>query len=111
MPAGQCAEMGQTCREPEPTSCEPYTCADGAAECRSSCESDDQCVDGFVCQEGSCVEQSNEDNDQGQNEDDNNNNGGGGCSMPGDGSAPVGFTHMLVGLLAGAALVRRRVFS
>lgn len=111
IPAGQCAEMGQTCMEPESTSCEPYTCVDGAAECRSACGSDDHCVDGFVCQEGSCVEESNEDNDQDQNEDENNNNGGGGCSVSGDGSAPVGFTHVLVGLLAGAALVRRRVFS
>jgi hypothetical protein len=111
-PAGQCAEMGQTCMEPESTSCEPYTCADGAAECRDSCESDDHCVEGFVCQEGSCVEESNEDDGEEQSEDDDSGNGGGGgCSVPGEGSAPVGFTHLLVGLLAGAALVRRRIFS
>jgi hypothetical protein len=49
--AGTCNGMGR-CRPPGVQACAPYRCSDGA--CISRCASDADCVNGQICQDGSC---------------------------------------------------------
>lgn len=60
---GRCVEIsGDTCDgghfvvklDGDDEDCTPYTCSDSA--CRTSCETFKDCVDGFVCSQGACVE-------------------------------------------------------
>jgi MYXO-CTERM domain-containing protein len=53
IPAGSCDGAGM-CAVGAPTSCAPYATCDGAA-CAVSCVSSNDCVQGFVCQGGSCI--------------------------------------------------------
>jgi hypothetical protein len=54
--AGTCDGIG-SCRPPGMQNCAPYRCADGA--CINRCASDNDCVAGRVCQDGSCGKKGN----------------------------------------------------
>ncbi|MFL5304164.1 MAG: hypothetical protein ACJ8F1_03075 [Polyangia bacterium] len=49
--AGTCDGLG-TCRAPNVQNCHPFRCGDGA--CTKSCESDQDCDDGAICQNKTC---------------------------------------------------------
>ncbi len=104
--AGQC-DGAQSCSSPETTSCEPYACAADAPECRETCESDEHCLEGYLCREGSCVDEddASSDNDE-QEEDSGGSTSEGGCAA-GGGEAPSAPLQVVLGLLAGAAWLRR----
>jgi hypothetical protein len=54
--AGSCDGKGG-CHYPDPTSCSPYACdATATNGCKSSCATEADCGDGFVCTKGSCVQ-------------------------------------------------------
>jgi MYXO-CTERM domain-containing protein len=53
IPAGSCDGAGM-CAMGAPTSCAPYATCDGAV-CATTCLSSNDCVQGHVCQSGSCI--------------------------------------------------------
>jgi hypothetical protein len=52
-PPGTCDGAGW-CQDPEAVPCDPYICAD-EVECLTSCDGDEDCVEGLVCEDDACV--------------------------------------------------------
>ncbi len=78
------------------TSCDPYTACADESSCLSSCDNDDQCIEGYVCDGGECIDE----------EEAGNGNGNGGCHSTSGGSPVGGFVLILTAL--GAVVLSRR---
>jgi len=83
-----------SCEEANQVSCGNYVCGDSV--CLTSCNDDEDCVVGFVCEAGACIER-----DQGDN-------GDGGCGCAAHGSGALGMAGILAGLYLAVPRRRRR---
>ncbi len=88
---------GGSCVAPDEVTCDPYLTCEAEA-CATSCVSTNDCIDGFVCNGGACVEPA-----AGQDGDDD-----GGCCASAPSNSPATPWLASFALLALVGLRRRR---
>ena len=105
--AAHCDGSG-SCVMPNSTECAPYAGCDGDA-CIASCETDEQCVPGYVCKDNECVDRGMQNDDGDDKTGDGNGKKKGekkdGCSVGAGGRPLPGLPTMII-IAAGVLAIR-----